>query len=511
MFVFIAALLVSLSSVTQAAPKGSAGDISDCGVISAPGNYQVKQDLPGRAGLLSSGNCIEITADSVVLDLGDRSITGQGGGAGVTDNALPLSNLEVRNGSISGFDNALDLSASTGSVVEKIRAFANSADGISLGAQAVARFNVAINNDRGLVMTCPASAVGNSAWDNTSEDFFLYNEQSCSSTDGLNSFGSSGGGGGDCSSVGLTNCSDACVDLATDEANCGVCGQQCGAGELCIDGQCSLTCQSGLDVCFGVCADLNKDEANCGGCGVACAAGELCVNGTCGVSCPSAQSDCGGLCVDLQTDEANCGGCALSCPEGAFCVGGNCETPPDCSNGIIEPGEVCDDGNNADGDGCSANCLSDETCGNGIIDLITGEACDDGNATSGDGCSASCRIEVGGSCSDNSQCSSGLLCENGTCAAKRLDGEACTTGNECASGNCTDQVCCDAICNGSCESCNEPGTVGTCTAAISGTLGSPSCSPYVCDGFNASCPISCSANDDCAFGFVCSDGSCISQ
>jgi cysteine-rich repeat protein len=27
-----------------------------------------------------------------------------------------------------------------------------------------------------------------------------------------------------------------------------------------------------------------------------------------------------------------------------------------CGNGIIEKGEQCDDGNNADGDGCSAHC-----------------------------------------------------------------------------------------------------------------------------------------------------------
>jgi len=28
----------------------------------------------------------------------------------------------------------------------------------------------------------------------------------------------------------------------------------------------------------------------------------------------------------------------------------------DCGNGEIDPGEVCDDGNNVDGDGCAANC-----------------------------------------------------------------------------------------------------------------------------------------------------------
>ena len=31
-----------------------------------------------------------------------------------------------------------------------------------------------------------------------------------------------------------------------------------------------------------------------------------------------------------------------------------------CGDGIIQQGEQCDDGNNADGDGCSANCQIEE-------------------------------------------------------------------------------------------------------------------------------------------------------
>jgi cysteine-rich repeat protein len=44
------------------------------------------------------------------------------------------------------------------------------------------------------------------------------------------------------------------------------------------------------------------------------------------------------------------------------------------------------------GDGCSADCRSDETCGNGVLDA--GEACDDGNALAGDGCDTACQIEA---------------------------------------------------------------------------------------------------------------------
>lgn len=39
-----------------------------------------------------------------------------------------------------------------------------------------------------------------------------------------------------------------------------------------------------------------------------------------------------------------------------------------CGNGLVESGETCDDGNRVDGDGCSADCSSDESCGNGILE-----------------------------------------------------------------------------------------------------------------------------------------------
>ncbi|MEZ4368501.1 MAG: hypothetical protein R2939_19810 [Kofleriaceae bacterium] len=48
-----------------------------------------------------------------------------------------------------------------------------------------------------------------------------------------------------------------------------------------------------------------------------------------------------------------------------------------CGDGEVTAPEVCDDFNALDGDGCSRDRLSDETCGNGVRD--SGEECDDGN------------------------------------------------------------------------------------------------------------------------------------
>jgi cysteine-rich repeat protein len=76
-----------------------------------------------------------------------------------------------------------------------------------------------------------------------------------------------------------------------------------------------------------------------------------------------------------------------------------------CGNGVIEAGEQCDDGNTANGDGCSSTCAIEPVCGNGIVQA--GEECDDGNTTSGDGCSSTCQLEAGNNLIVNGNFSAG--------------------------------------------------------------------------------------------------------
>jgi len=57
-----------------------------------------------------------------------------------------------------------------------------------------------------------------------------------------------------------------------------------------------------------------------------------------------------------------------------------------CGNGALDLGEMCDDSNNVNGDGCSDTCMKEIYCGNGFI--TSAENCDDNNTISNDGCSS---------------------------------------------------------------------------------------------------------------------------
>lgn len=63
-----------------------------------------------------------------------------------------------------------------------------------------------------------------------------------------------------------------------------------------------------------------------------------------------------------------------------------------CGDGVKTKYEACDDGVNAGGyGGCAPGCVLGPRCGDGKIDSEFGEACDDGNQVEGDSCSAVCQ------------------------------------------------------------------------------------------------------------------------
>ncbi len=124
--------------------------------------------------------------------------------------------------------------------------------------------------------------------------------------------------------------------------------------------------------------------------------------------------------------------------------------PPKCGNGIVEVGELCDDGNTNDVDECTNRC-GPTTCGDGIVQ--TGEQCDDGNRDDGDDCLSSC---VRASCGDGKlqrgveQCDDGNTVTTDDCIACRParcgDGSVHAGVEPCDDGNANDDDNCSNAC-----------------------------------------------------------------
>jgi len=130
---------------------------------------------------------------------------------------------------------------------------------------------------------------------------------------------------------------------------------------------------------------------------------------------------------------------------------GGQSSPNTCGNGNLQPskGEICDDGNNLNGDGCSADCRSQEFCGNGIVDGATGEQCDTGGQSStcnsdctvaycGDGKVNASRGESCDTAGPSSTCN--VFCQPPVCGNGVVDlGEQCDDANVNNEDTCTSQ------------------------------------------------------------------------
>ena len=131
---------------------------------------------------------------------------------------------------------------------------------------------------------------------------------------------------------------------------------------------------------------VRSDSTVCAG-GKVCSNDQICVHATDAVT----------VCAD-PGQRAACEGAGVAdgetCGDAGRCYDGTC-LPVTCGDQLVDPGlEQCDDGNNTPGDDCSADCRSNETCGNGVVDPIEQEVCDDGNLVGHDGCSDACTPEA---------------------------------------------------------------------------------------------------------------------
>jgi cysteine-rich repeat protein len=200
-------------------------------------------------------------------------------------------------------------------------------------------------------------------------------------------------------------CGDGHVDVAASEA----CDEGADHNSNLPNAACRPNCQPSR------CGDRVKDD------GEACDDGNLLSNDGCSGDCRSNEA-CGNGIVDTAINEEcdplapgsmwcrdnchtmRCGDGVIDAALSELCDAGkdnadtrdaacrtNCQ-PRRCGDRVVDSGEVCDDGNLLNGDGCSYDCRSRELCGNGYRDPAE-EECDDGNLMSHDGCSSECLAE----------------------------------------------------------------------------------------------------------------------
>jgi cysteine-rich repeat protein len=201
--------------------------------------------------------------------------------------------------------------------------------------------------------------------------------------------------------------------------------------------------------------------------------------GTTGDSATSgaAGSGTGGLSTGGESEDPITTEPSQQCGDGVVDPGEACDDGPDngptgpctpacaanvCGDGYpLSPGEACDDGNQIDDDACRNDCSLSPTCGNGKID--NGETCDDGNLIDSDGCIACKKATCGDgyieanveSCDDGQESPTcNADCSVGKCGDTKLNksaGEVCDLGAK----NGTYNSGCNADCSGPGNVCGD--------------------------------------------------------
>jgi hypothetical protein len=251
-------------------------------------------------------------------------------------------------------------------------------------------------------------------------------------------------------------------------------GRCCPTGVVtgCINGQCP-PCPTGLSVCpgsaaeAGECVDLLTDERNCGSCGHQCAGDQECVGGVCVCtpnSCPTGCCDPATQSCKAGNTSAFCGSngtACVQCVAGQECQNGSCAcTPASCSSGCCENNQ-CQPGN------------SNTACGTGGVTCV---ACPTATECQNGFCVSVCGPGTCTGCCENSQCQPGN--SNTACGTGGATCVACPTGTQCQNGSC---VCGPGACSGCCvNNVCQPGNTNLLCGSGGGTC-------VTCSGTNVCC------------------------
>jgi hypothetical protein len=280
----------------------------------------------------------------------------------------------------------------------------------------------------------------------------------------------------------------------------GLCCTGCWDGTRCVGGRGATACGEGGGACR------------------TCEDGDLCSSDVCTAGvCSNPDAPRGTRCDDglfcTRTDTCDgmrrCGGAGDACDDGSACTIDACtEATNSCTNTVTPdrcmiggecvanmgrhpayPCLVCDPvrdrtdwSNLPEGTSCGAaacvggrltteaTCSSIGACTSGVP-----VRCEAGYCADGETCATTCEE---GECPGDSYCA-----PSGVCELRRANASSCVRDEECDSGSCVDRICCSDACEGTCESCRVPGSVGTCTIVPAMTDPDGECGDLgYCDG-----------------------------
>ena len=337
--------------------------------------------------------------------------------------------------------------------------------------------------------------------------------------------------------------SDTCAPDLDDGESCGDDDERCRSGHCqngfcCASGDCCATAQDcpgrystpptcpSPEACDGeadvaVCTDSTchtaqhvDDDSACGptviadDCGayrsIYCTGASTQTAPHCPTSCTGdsecdsdAYCDGGHACVPDEPDGGSCsddGECQSGhCNNGHCCASGMCcAAAGDCDS--FDRAPVCDTPATCQGSRVEGACTATFQC-----DLHPPRVADDSGCASIEASDCGpypARICTGmteqtppvcpSTCSGDSECDVSAHCDDGHCEPDQGPGGYCDEPSDCNGGlHCVDDVCCNTACNGACEACDLPGSMGTCSAVPGGQDPDNECGQVSCAGYYA--------------------------